>query len=360
MSAPLTLGLPIQPDDAVLQQLVASVVFSRRFTNGGPLAHELEGTVATDLARPWARVTSSGTSALTVALLALDLPPGSEVVTTPLTFIATALAIEAAGLRPRFAAADADTLTLDPDAVAHAIGPRTSALLPVHLFGVPVSRELDEIASRAGIPVVYDAAHAFGDGEPALALAARGTASCYSLHATKLLTTGEGGAVVGSDPDLAVRVESARNFGLRADGLPVGGGTNAKLPELAAALGLATHRNLPREIAARRRLRAGYDEVVGASGRVRAHGAPEDDALTFYAVRCEPGDQGVLLQRLAEVGVVARAFPALCSPGTRYEDEPVVGADVSSVVRLAGSVIALPFHSGVDAAAVARIGAALR
>lgn len=360
MTSPLTLGVPTHANPAELQRLMRQVLSRGRLTNGGPLVGQLEAMISHDLSRPWARATSSGTSALTVALLALDLPEGSEVVTTPLTFVATTLAIEAAGLRPRFAAVDSQTLTLDPDAVASAIGPRTSALLPVHFFGLPASPDLDEIGSRAGLPVVYDAAHAFGDGEPARALAARGSASCYSLHATKLLTTGEGGVVVGSDPDLASRVEAARNFGLRADGLPVGPGTNAKLPELSAALGLVTHARLAEEASARRLLRSQYDAVLAASGRVRAHGAPEHDALTFYAVRCDPQDQSDLLDALAGVGIVARAFPALCSPGARYANVSVVGGDARSVHRLASSVIALPFHSGVDAAAVARIGCAVR
>lgn len=339
-----TLGVPLTPDRALLSELTDSVLRSGRYSNSGTLNAQLEAHLAALLHVPEAMTASSGTAALTLALLALDLPPGAEVITTPLTFPATTQAIEAAGLRPVFAAVDPQTLTLDPSALASAITPRTGAVLAVHLFGVLCDPEIDRLPG--GIPVVYDAAHAFDIGDTGRQVAARGTLSAFSLHATKLLHTGEGGLVVTGDAGCAERVRRRRNFGL-VDDVAVDQGLNAKLSEFAAAVGLAVLPGVPREVEIRERHRAQYRALIAASDRVGEHASGHDAALLFQPVRCAPDDQGALLSDLASVGIVGRRFPALTDPRSRFRDVPLVGTTAAALETLASSVIALPLHSSL-------------
>ena len=336
----LTLGLPIRPDSDLLASLMAEALAADRWTNSGVLAERFEHDVASLVFSPHAVVVSSGTAALTVALMALGLPTGGEVITSPVTFPATSHAIEAAGLVPRFAAVDPATLNLDPAAVAEAITARTVAIVPVHLFGVAVDPELDIVAGSHGVPVVYDAAHAFGFAP----IAGRGSASAYSLHATKLLHTGEGGVITMNDPSIADAARRARNFGLSPDGV-AGQGTNAKLPELSAALGLAVLPGLETEVRARVELRAAYADIVQRSRRVSAHAPGCERALVMEVVRCAPEDQETLVRDLAAEGIIARVFPVLTAPGSRYAGHPVVGEGLAA--ELARTVIAIPFHGRV-------------
>jgi len=347
----VTLGQPLVPDPSVLARLSEEIAASGRWTNGGPVVERLETYLAEMLGWPQVSAAGSGTAALTLALLALDLPLGSEVVTTPLTFPATTAAIEAAGLRPVFAAVDPETLNLAPAAVEQAIGPRTSAVLPVHLFGIAVDREIDRIAAEHGLPVVYDAAHAFGFAP----IAHRGTFAAYSLHATKLLHTGEGGLVATTDTERIEAVRRARNFGLAEDGRAVVRGINGKLPEMSAALGLAVAPRVDDEVQARERLRDAYSAAVAASDRVSPHAPGAPRGLVMEVVRCGVGELPTLEQDLRDNGIVSRSFPALCAPGSRFEAVPIVGGTARDVIRLASTVLALPFHGRVRAADVEKV-----
>lgn len=352
----LTLGVPITPRADLFASLCDSALRSHRYSNDGPLVRRLEQTLSADFGIPHVLATASGTSAITLALLALDAPAGGEVITSPLTFVATAQAIELAGLTPVFAAVDPETLNLRPDAVAAAITARTVALLPVHLFGVPCDPALDVLASDRGLSIIYDAAHAFGVGARARALAGRGDATCYSLHATKLLTTGEGGLVVTADEGMAARTRSARDFGRQ--GCAQGRGCNGKLSEFGAALGLASYPAVMAEVEARRRLADAYDRVLAGS-RVRPHQDRADDGLITYAVRCRPDEQECLIERLAAAGVAARRFSALCAPSSYLAAARLAGTTREAMTELAHTVIALPFHSSVTDDHIAAIASSL-
>lgn len=339
----VTLGLPLAPDAELFAALAQGVWERARWSNGGPLVAELERRLAQTEGWSHAVATASGTAALTTALLALRLPRGGEVITSPLTFRATALAIEAAGLTPVFAAADPDTLTLRPDAVAQAIGERTVAILPVHLFGIAADPALDELGRAHALPLVYDAAHAYGLAD----VVGRGAATAYSLHATKLLHTGEGGFVATDDGQLDQRARQSVNFGL--DGAhDLHAGINGKMSELAAAVGLATFPKLAAELAARATLRDRYVAAAARSSRVHVHSPGHVRAFVMDVVRCDPQAHSRILEELAERDVVARAFPALCGAGERYADHPVVGSSAGETEELSRTVIALPFHGGVQ------------
>lgn len=343
----VTLGQPLAPDAALFGTLAQGIWERARWSNGGPLVAELEQRLAQ--AEGWGHVlaTASGTSALTTALLALGLPRGGEVITSALTFRATPLAIEAAGLTPVFVASDRETLTLDASAVEQAIHARTVAILPVHLFGVAADPALDALGEAHALPVVYDAAHAYGFAD----IVGRGTATAYSLHATKLLHTGEGGFVATDDGQLDQRLRYAVNFGIdRAH--DVHAGINGKMSELAAAVGLATFPKVAGEVAAREALRAAYTAAAERGSRVRPHAPGSARALVMEVVRCDPRDQARIIEELAARDVIARRFPALCGDGERYADHPVAGSTAHDADQLSRSVIALPLHGRVRPAHV--------
>lgn len=351
----ITLGQPVAPDLAILHQLIGAITASGRWTNGGATVRELEHVLSQDLGSACALTTASGTTALTLALLACDLPRGGEVITSPLTFPATVHAIEAAGLVPVFAGVDPVTLNLAADAACLAIGPRTVAILPVHLFGIAADPEFDDIAAAAGLAIVYDAAHAYG----LPGISARGSAAAYSLHATKLMHTGEGGLVTTSDPEFAERLSLARNFGLVGD-RALTPGTNGKLSELSAALGLAVHAGLAREIQSRRATRDAYQGVVEASERVRPHAPGCPRALVMEAIRCDPDDQEQLLADLAQRGIAGRRFPALTAENQRYSRVPLIGGERADLDRVAASVLAIPLHGRVTQQAIDAVAHAVR
>ena len=348
----VAVGQPLLPDPALFAELTSSVWESGWLTNGGPLHHRLEREVGTLLGSPaTTALTSSGTTALMLLLALHRLPVGSEVVTTPGSFAATARAIEWMGLRPVFADVDPQTWCLDPDAVEEAISPRTGAILGVHLFGVVGDHVgIDRVAQEHGIPVLYDAAHAFGVEVDGVGVGLLGAGSAFSLHATKLMHTGEGGVVTSPRPDDQAELGRLRNFG-RVAGAPVDAGINGKLPETSAALGLAVLPRLQAERDARRRLRAAYDEIMRSRDDVttqdRLPGTTPSEL--FYPVRLPVARKNELARLLRRRGIHARSeLPLLCGPGTRHPDAVIVAGRPRAVAAdIADEVLALPMHGRV-------------
>ena len=349
----VTIGAPMLPDPARLAALMAEASAAGWFANGGALHCRLEQALARDhcSAGQYLALTASGTMALMLALRLGGLPEGAEVITSPLSFAATVQAISWCGFRPVFADVEPETLTLCPRAVEAAITPRTAAILPVHFLGAPCDVVgLAEVARRYRLWLTYDAAHAFGvtlNGQP---IAAFGDATTFSLHATKVLHTGEGGFVVAGKGEAAARLRRLRNFGLEA-GRMTGPGINGKLSEVQAAMGLALLPDLPGEIAARHTLRARYDAALtGIRGiRLLTGRAGASPALTTYALRMAPALRARLNRALAEGRVLARDhFPLLCGPGTIWPEAQIVTTSAAPVAPLLGQeVLCLPFHGRV-------------
>ncbi|MFD2842352.1 DegT/DnrJ/EryC1/StrS family aminotransferase [Paracoccus cavernae] len=237
--SPVFFGAPMLPDPDHLAALMAEALAAGWLTNGGTLHMRFERAITENQALgDVASLTSSGTMALTLALMLGDLPRGAEVITSPISFAATTQAIAGLGLVPVFADVDPETLTLCPGAVEAAITPRTAAILPVHFLGVPCDvAALEVLASRHNLWLVYDSAHAFGSSIGGVPIGNFGDASAFSLHATKLLHTAEGGFVV-TRAGKADSLRRMRNFGLE-QGRVTGVGLNGKMSELHAAMGLA-------------------------------------------------------------------------------------------------------------------------
>lgn len=362
----VTFGAPMLPDPARLSALLAEAVAAGWLANGGPLHVRLEQALTEQACGPGQRLglVSSGTMALMLALRLGDLPAGAEIITSPLSFAATVQAIAWCGFRPVFADVEPATLTLCPRAVEAAVTPRTAAILPVHFLGLPCDvAGLAEVARRHGLWLAYDAAHAFGVTLAGQPIAVHGDATAFSLHATKVLHTGEGGFVVTGGAGAQARLRRLRNFGLEG-GRMTGPGINGKLSEAPAALGLALLPDLPAEIAARHALRARYDAALAGLAGVRIVRGPEgaSPALTLYALRMDPALRARLHAALAEDRVLARDhFPLLCGPGTPWPEARITTtAPAPLAPRLGPELLCLPFHGRVTAPDADRIAATVR
>lgn len=235
-------------------------------TNGGPVLRRFQAELAAYFDHPNLCLFNNGTLALQIALKGLGLE--GDIVTTPFTFAATAHAAVWAGMRPVFADIEPDYYTLDPSAVEAAITPRTSAILAVHVYGHPCRlRALADIARRRGLVLIYDAAHAFGVRVDGRSIAHYGDVAMFSFHATKPYHSIEGGLLAFADARHRPAFERLKNFGIVSESEIVGLGTNAKMNEFQALMGLSVLPHLPRIVAARAAAACIYRErLAGAPG----------------------------------------------------------------------------------------------
>ena len=242
----------------------------------------------------FALVANSGTSALHLALLALGIGPGDEVVTAPNSFFATAEAILYTGARPVFADVSPETANLDPAALVSALTARTRGVIPVHLYGLPAEMTpILEVCTARGIPVVEDACQAHGARYRGRRVGTLGCLGCFSFYPTKNLgACGEGGAVVTNDPDLAATMRMLRDHGQATKGHHDRVGFNYRLDEIQAAILRVKLRHLPEAIQSRRRIALRYlDRLQGLPLGLPDPGIDEEHVFHLFVVRMEARDQ---------------------------------------------------------------------
>jgi dTDP-4-amino-4,6-dideoxygalactose transaminase len=193
----------------------------------------------------------------------MKFPRGSEVITTPFTFISTTHAIVRNGLQPVFCDIKLSDYTIDEDKIEELITEKTVAIVPVHVYGnVCAVEKIQQIAEKYNLKVIYDAAHAFGVSYKGKGIGNFGNASAFSFHATKVFNTIEGGAVTFRNPELNTTLYNLKNFGIRSEEVVAEVGANAKMNEFAAAMGLCNLRHLDEEIAKRKKVVAKYRELL--------------------------------------------------------------------------------------------------
>ena len=242
---PLYVGRPNIGDKARLLQRLSDALDRRWLTNDGPLVREFEETIAQQVGVKHCLATCNGTLALELAIRATGV--SGSAVTPSFTFVATAHALEWRGITPLFCDIDPRTHLIDVNLVEAALTPETTAIVPVHLWGQPCDvPALTDLAARKGLKLIFDAAHAFGSAYEGRPVGSFGDAEIFSFHATKLVNSFEGGAVLTNDDDLAHKVRLTRNFGFTGVDTVECVGTNAKMSEASAAMGLTTLEALPR------------------------------------------------------------------------------------------------------------------
>ena len=331
-------------------------------TNGGPVLQRYLQALETQLAHPNLCLFANGTLALQMALEGLQLE--GEVITTPFTFAATAHAIAwNRRLRPVFVDIEPAYYTLDPAAVEAAITPATCAILAVHVFGHPCQGEaLAALARRHRLKLIYDAAHAFGVTLQGRSIAHLGDVSMFSFHATKPYHSIEGGLLAFADPGLKNIFNRLKNFGIVSEDEIAGLGTNAKMNEFQALMGLQILPYLPQIIAARAQAAQIYRErLAGVPGLHLPPPLPPDRTANhaYQPVEIIAGEarrsRDEVYEGLKKFNVFARRYfhPLLttCAP---YQDARKGGA-LPVAQRVARQILTLPIHHDLPAASVHRI-----
>lgn len=233
---------------------------TRWLTNMGAKHKQLQEQLRTYLDAPYLSLYTNGHLALENVIAAMDFPAGSEVITTPYTFVSTTHAITRNGLVPVFCDVNDVDYTLDADKLESLITDKTVAIVPVHVYGNLCDVDgIDRVAKKHGLKVIYDAAHAFGVTRNGVGVANFGDASMFSFHATKVYNTIEGGAVTFHDERLLQILNDLKNFGIRNAESVVYVGGNAKMNEFQAAMGICNLRHIDAEIAKRKVV---YDRYV--------------------------------------------------------------------------------------------------
>lgn len=336
-------------------------------TNDGPFHREFEEKLAEFLGVKYVSLFANGTLALITALQALRVT--GEVITTPYSFVATTHALSWNGIRPIFVDIEPDHCNLNPDKIEAAITPRTTAILPVHVYGNPCNvRRIQEIADVYGLNVIYDAAHAFGvktNGESVLSF---GDLSILSFHATKVFNTFEGGAIVCHDEKMKKRIDFLKNFGFADEVTVVGPGINAKMNEFQAALGLLQMKYFPEFIAQRKKIVTAYrDSLKDVRGITFIEEMPGvEHNYSYFPIFVDKAKFGrsrdELYEEMKRNGIYGRRyFYPLISQFPSYRGlESARPANLPVAGRVADQVVCLPVYPGLLPPVQNRITALIR
>jgi perosamine synthetase len=352
-SAPIRLAWPDVGDEelAAIQAVLASGQLTM-----GPMVAAFEEELARACGVAHAVAVSSGTAALHLAVLALGIGEGDEVLVPAYTFPATANVVALAGATPVLVDVDARTMNLDPERAAAAVTPRTRAVLAVHLFGRPLAWDELEAALPGEVVLLEDAAGALGARRRGRPCGSLGVAACLSFHPRKIVTTAEGGAVTTDDEAIADEIRRLRHHGIDPGGdFEIRtAGLNYRLPDVLCALGLPQLRRLDELLAARQRLASAYAERLG--GHVELPAADEGDVhgLQAYVVALDRRDEA--LSALRAQGIEAQIGTyALHRLGAYSDQGPFPGAEAA-----ADRGLALPFHTHLSEGDLDRVAEALR
>lgn len=361
---PIYVTRPFLPPMADYSRGLEQIWASAHLTNHGPVLQKFETALKDFLRTENLALFANGTLALQIALRALDVK--GEVITTPFTFAATTHALVWNGNRPVFADIEPASYTLDPAAVEAAITPRTEAILAVHVYGFPCRLEdLAAIAERHKLRLIYDAAHAFGvtiDDRP---IGTFGDASMFSLHATKVFHTIEGGLLMFQNSQLKEQLDLLKDFGIANETEVVVPGLNAKMNEFEALMGLLQLDHVPAIIKRRRNIDAIYRERLGDVPGLRIPDLPLRTVHAnhaYFPMEIDANEFGMnrdqLVQHLKEYNVFARRYFYPLVPDYACYRELEMNDPLSVARRVADRIVCLPIYDSLapdDARAIAEL-----
>ena len=348
---------PLLPKLKDVEEQLNEIWTSKWLTNMGTKHNKLETKLKDVLNVPNVSLFNNGTIALLVAIKALDLPYGSEVITTPFTFAATPHCISWNGLKPVFCDIEPNTMTIDADKIEALITPNTSAILGVHVYGFPCDVEkIDAIAKKHNLKVIYDAAHAFSTEVNGRSIGSYGDITMYSFHATKLYNSIEGGCLTYNNPDLVRKIYNLRNFGIRSEELVEEVGINGKMNEIQAAIGLLNLNLYKQEQEKRAKIKALYDNGLKNVRGIRIPQMPANatNSYQYYPIVIEneyPITRDELYKKFKEINIFTRKYfyPACHDYECYKNDLSVKLADLSIVNDLKHKVLCLPFYGDLSA-----------
>jgi len=337
------------------------------FTNNGPYVQEFEKRIAEFTGVRHCVAMCNATIALEIAIRALGL--SGEVVVPSFTFVATAHALQWQEVAPVFADIDPKSHTLDPAQVEKMITPRTTGIIGVHTWGHACDIDaLESIARRRNLQLLFDAAHAFGCSYKGKSIGGFGRCEIFSFHATKFFNTFEGGAVLTNDDALAEKIRLMRNFGFSGYDNVIYIGTNGKMTEVCAAMGLTSLESVEKFIEANCRNHAAYRRGLEGISALSLMAYDENERANYQYVVCELDENAAGLTRdelvavlFAENILARRYFYPGCHRSEPYRSKfPDASAQLPETEKLCGRVIALPTGTGIDEQAVSRICGIIR
>lgn len=352
---PIHVGRPNIGDRARLFQRFGDMLDRCWLTNDGPLVKEFERRICEVVGVKHCVAMCNATVALEISIRALALR--GEVIVPSYTFVATAHALQWQEITPVFADMDPHTHTIDPEKIEQLITPSTTGIIGVHVWGHPCDTDaIQAIADRYGLKVLYDAAHAFGCSHGGRMIGNFGACEVFSFHATKFLNSFEGGAVVTNDDALAGKLRLMRNFGFEGYDRVIYLGTNGKMTEVCAAMGLTSLESMKDLIAVNRRNYDAYSEgLAGIAGiKVIDYDSRETNNFQYLVIEVDPDraalNRDELVQILHKENVLARKYfwPG-CHKMEPYRAlTPNAHLDLPETEKVAAQVIVLPTGKSVS------------
>ena len=369
----ITVTSPLLPPLEEFHELLKDIWQRKWITNNGHYHQELEKALAEYLGVPYISLFTNGTLPLITALQALRIT--GEVITTPYSFVATTHSIWWNGIRPVFVDVDPLTGNLDPNKIEAAITSNTVAIMPVHCYGKPCkTAEIDAIAKKHNLKVIYDAAHAFGVTQDGLSVLKAGDISTLSFHATKVYNTIEGGALICHSAEMKYHVDNLKNFGFRGETTVVAPGINSKMDEMRAAYGLLNLRQVDAAIEARKQVAKQYVEALQdvqgikifqpiANSLLPIAGVEDSTRLnySYFPIFVDEEQYGIsrdaLYEKMKANNVLGRRyFYPLITDFDPYKDIPSANpANLPIANKIANQVICLPMHHALSDEDVKRV-----
>lgn len=351
----ITVTSPLLPDLDEFNELLKDIWNRKWITNNGHYHQELEKALCEYLKVPYISLFTNGTLPLITALQALRIT--GEVITTPYSFVATTHSLWWNGIKPVFVDIDPATGNIDPDKIEAAITPKTTAIMPVHVYGKPCDvKRIQEIADKYGLKVIYDAAHAFGVEVNGESILKAGDMSTLSFHATKVYNTIEGGALVMHDEQTKKRIDYLKNFGFAGETEVVAPGINSKMDEMRSAYGLLNLRQVDKAIEARHQVAVKYREalrdVPGITFFDDMPGVKHN--YSYFPIFVNTDQYGMtrdeLYFKMKEHGVLGRRYfyPLISTFSTYRGLESATRENLPNAYKMADEVICLPMHHALS------------
>ena len=354
---------PLLPDLKEFSKYLEQIWECKWITNNGSFHQHLEKALAEYLGVEYISLFTNGTLPLITALQALGLKKG-EVITTPYSFVATTHSIWWNQLTPVFVDIEEETCGMDPAKIEAAITPNTVAIMPVHCYGKPCkTKEIDAIAKKHGLKVIYDAAHAFGVRVNGESILNAGDISTLSFHATKVYNTIEGGALVCHSAEMKHQIDNLKNFGFRGEVTVEAPGINGKMDEVRAAFGLLNLQQVDAAIEVRQKVANAYREALREVKGIRFF---EDmpgvkHNYSYFPIFVDAEQYGMtrdeLYEKMKTENVYGRRyFYPLITAFEPYRDYPSAAAsNLLVATKIADQVICLPMHHALSNEDVERV-----
>lgn len=359
---PITVTSPLLPDLKEFEELLEDIWQRKWLTNNGFYHKELEKALAEYLKVPYISLFTNGTLPLITALQALRIT--GEVITTPYSFVATTHSIWWNGIKPVFVDVEEETGNIDPEKIEAAITPKTTAIMPVHVYGTPCNTEkIQQIADTYGLKVIYDAAHAFGVMVNGTSVLEAGDMSTLSFHATKVYNTIEGGALICHDETTKKRVDYLKNFGFADEVTVVAPGINSKMDEIRSAYGLLNLKQVDKAIESRKKVSTLYRQSLEGVEGIRLLSEIEGvkHNYAYFPIFIDKEKYGMsrddLYNKLKENNILARRyFYPLISNFPVYRGlESATPDNLPVATKLADQVLCLPMYAGLEDEDIDRI-----